>query len=292
MSLEKNTTKPRLDFVGIGFTKAGSTWIYKLLEEHPEICMSKTKETNFFYLNKDLTSNPKKLNSYKDYYWHCQPGQIRGEFSPGYANQDIALKQLQELYPDIKLIVALRNPVSRSVSSFFHQHRFNREVMKSDIDSILKEKYKDSEGLMYSKALKKWLEIFPREKIFVVVLEELSQNPTVGIQELYSFLGVDSNFIPQVVTTKTNTVHTYYFPRIQKVLKNTHSTIKKHPTLSKFLKRIRPLYMAKEKLNQKNRKPYKKPDISSNTKEFLKQIFKKETEELEKILKIDLSLWK
>ncbi len=292
MSLEKNTTKPRLDFVGIGFTKAGSTWIYKLLEEHPEICMSKTKETNFFYLNKDLTSNPKKLNSYKDYYWHCQPGQIRGEFSSGYANQDIALKQLQELYPDIKLIVALRNPVSRSVSSFFHQHSFDREVMKSDIDSILKEKYKDSEGLMYSKALKKWLEIFPREKFFVVVLEELSQNPTVGIQELYSFLGVDSNFIPQAVTTKTNAAHTYYFPRIQKVLKNTHSTIKKHPTLSKFLKRIRPLYVAKEKLNQKNRKPYKKPEISPNTKEFLKQIFKKETEELEKILKIDLSLWK
>lgn len=288
----QDNSKFRLDFVGIGFTKCGSTWIYKLLDEHPEICVSKTKETNFFHLNKDLLENKKKLKSYENYYWHCEKGQVRGEFSPGYANKEVALNQIKDLYPDIKIIVALRNPVDRVISSFFFRNRFDKQITERDPDSALREKYENVDGSMYSRPLRKWLKHFPRERIFVMVLEDLASSPEEKTKELFSFLGVDSDFTPASLNKKVNPAHTYHFPSFQKLLKVSHRAIKKRPGLSKTLKKIKPLYNFKEKLNKGNHKVYKKPEVTPESRKFLKDKFQNEVVELEKLLNLDLSSWK
>ncbi len=38
----------KIDFIGIGATKSGTTWIAQCLKEHPQICGSSIKEINFF----------------------------------------------------------------------------------------------------------------------------------------------------------------------------------------------------------------------------------------------------
>ncbi len=38
----------RVGFVGVGYPKSGTTWLYEILNQHPEICMCSSKETNFF----------------------------------------------------------------------------------------------------------------------------------------------------------------------------------------------------------------------------------------------------
>ena len=39
----------KIDFMGIGIGKSGTTWIAKCLNEHPEICISNPKEPHFFF---------------------------------------------------------------------------------------------------------------------------------------------------------------------------------------------------------------------------------------------------
>ena len=40
-------------FVVIGAMKCGTTSLYRYLQQHPEICMSRTKEPNFFVREKN-----------------------------------------------------------------------------------------------------------------------------------------------------------------------------------------------------------------------------------------------
>ena len=36
------------NFIGIGAPKAGTTWLFKCLDEHPEVFVAAVKETSFF----------------------------------------------------------------------------------------------------------------------------------------------------------------------------------------------------------------------------------------------------
>ena len=47
----------KVDFIGIGAPRCGTTWIAKCLSEHPQICLSSVKETDFFgkYYRKGLS---------------------------------------------------------------------------------------------------------------------------------------------------------------------------------------------------------------------------------------------
>ncbi len=37
----------KIDFIGVGAPKCGTTWVAQCLSEHPQICLSKPKEINF-----------------------------------------------------------------------------------------------------------------------------------------------------------------------------------------------------------------------------------------------------
>ena len=38
-------------FIGLGAQRAGTTWAYNCLAEHPQVFMSRKKELHFFYVN-------------------------------------------------------------------------------------------------------------------------------------------------------------------------------------------------------------------------------------------------
>ncbi len=291
MSLEKNTIKPRLDFVGIGFTKAGSTWIYKLLEEHPEICMSKTKETNFF-INQNLESNPRNIKGLERFF---QPGRdkIRGEFSPMYISKDEALENIKKFYPDIKLLIIMRNPVDKRISEVMSNYRFKIDMERADFDKIVYERFKDAQPRsIYYDRLRKWMDNFPRENIYVMILEEMISHPYKEASKLYEFLGTDDSFRPESATRKANAAHGFHYPKLQKRLRNAHQRVKKHPSLLKILNKISRPFKLKQKILEWNRKEFQKPLVSEQTRQMLFDAYKEEIQELEQLLNKDLSIWK
>lgn len=40
--------KDKIDFIGIGAAKSGTTWLTTVLRQHPEIFLSKVKEIHYF----------------------------------------------------------------------------------------------------------------------------------------------------------------------------------------------------------------------------------------------------
>ena len=289
--MTNQTDKPKLDFLGIGFTKCGSTWVYKCLEEHPEISVSRTKETSFF-VNQDLLARPRDLK-YLEKFFEDDGGRIRGEFSPMYATKEIALKNIKEFYPEVKLLFILRDPVAKRVSEMIYNHRFDGDMGRVDFDGMIYEKFKDArEQSVYYKHLKKWFDNFPHQNIHIMFLEEVKKCPERETERLYDFLGVDTNFKPQVLQKKANPAHAFRFPGLQRVLRDSHRRIKKYPRLLVSLKKFSKPFNLKQRILNWNKKDFQKPKISGRTEKLLFELHKKEIDQLEKLLKKDLSFWK
>ena len=109
-------------FAVIGAAKAGTTSLYRYLDLHPEIRMSRRKETQYF-LREDYREG---LDEYAGYF--PEGGIARGDNSPGYSNyprhRDIP-RRIHEVLPDVKLIYLVRDPIDRAQSNYYHRY-FNR----------------------------------------------------------------------------------------------------------------------------------------------------------------------
>ena len=129
--------KEDINFVGIGAMKSGSTWVAENLSLHPEILFSSQKELNFF--NDPIKVGDKILNSFfkKGFGWYLkqfpksEKGKIRGEFSVVYLFDKLAAKRIKEFFPNIKIIVVLRNPIEM----IYSLHNWMKSAALSNLPS-------------------------------------------------------------------------------------------------------------------------------------------------------------
>ena len=130
------------NFIVLGAAKAGTTALYHYLGQHPEVCMSRTKETNFLALKDDPLDfrgpgdrdyitrfSVTTLDGYRDQFRGCGAKPAIGEASPLYLYSPKAPGLIGEVVPDAKLIVILRNPIDRAYSAFLHLVRDGRETV-------------------------------------------------------------------------------------------------------------------------------------------------------------------
>lgn len=108
------------DFVGIASAKAGTSWWYRLLLEHPAIKPNRlaTKELTYFRHFGHRGPGPAAIDTYRQAFAapRCC---ICGEWSPMYLSYPLAINYLAQAAPDTKLLAIVRNPVDR-VRSFLN----------------------------------------------------------------------------------------------------------------------------------------------------------------------------
>lgn len=206
-----------LDFLIVGAQKSGTTTLFQLLREHPQIYMPLQKEVGFF-------SNPKDdryvlgFTSYlNQYFADANTDQVLGEASPQYMCCLYAAKRIAHDAPSVKLIAVLRNPVDRCYSAYKMLLRFEEEQrafgeILNDIDmqatgrQIDKQEYFSRTDVirpgLYGAILGSYLQYFSREQIHICFMEDLESNPAKVIHDIYLFLGVDENFIPPSTNKK------------------------------------------------------------------------------------------
>ncbi|MBU0732187.1 sulfotransferase domain-containing protein [Patescibacteria group bacterium] len=280
----------KLDFVGIGATKCATTWIYECLAEHPDICMSNIKDTGFFSHDENYN---KGLDYYfSTYYNQCKDNQIKGEFTTDYFNDKCAAR-FKENFPDIKILVCLRKPIDRSMSFFYHA-KFDSHHDLKDFDDLIKaDTNQILEDSLYAKRLKYYYELFGREKIKVLIYEDIKNDPVAFQQSIFKFLGVNDNFVPpsaeQVINptnVKTSRIYkVFHFGVIDR--------IKKGP----FGMRLYRSAYARKMYYNIIEKPVAKmskslPDIKPETREHLNQYYKDDIEQMEKLIGRNLDCWK
>ncbi len=199
------------NFLVVGTAKAGTTSIFRYLQQHAKVSIP-MKETFFFLKDvydhnhlpypqqrpkEDLILNEK---SYLDLYPKTQD-KIVGEIGTGYLYyfQEAIPRIKQYLGSEVKIAIVLRNPVTRTFSSYQHFRKDMHETLSFE-DSLAEEAQRKAAKWdfmwhhkamsLYADQVEAYMAAFPNVKVFFY--EDLSTDPKSFMESLYEFIGVDA----------------------------------------------------------------------------------------------------
>lgn len=205
--------KAIVGFIGIGGQKCASSWIYRILEDHPQVAVSEPKELDFFsyYYDRGL----------QWYERHFSPGpstRIAGEVSPSYLHHPDAPLRAQAYNPDMRIILALRDPVDRAWSNHLHEVRLGH-FTGTDItfEAGLRNNPMYVEQSLYGKHLGRWLSVFGRDRVHVAFQEDIERDPAGEAVRLYRFLGVDETHVAQFLDRRANESYVPRNPGLERI---------------------------------------------------------------------------
>jgi hypothetical protein len=187
-------------FIGIGAQKCASSWLYYILQDHPEVCLSEKKELDFFSFHYD--------NGYQWYESHfssSRPVKAVGEISPSYFHDYRAPSRAALYDPDLKVILSLREPVERAFSHHKHLVKlgfFNGPDFSFEAGMKLNPMYVE-QGL-YATHLAHWLESFDQQQVLVIFMDDIKKDASAVVREVYGFLGIDKGHTPAALHDKSN----------------------------------------------------------------------------------------
>ena len=211
-------------FLIVGAARAGTTALYDLLQQHPQIAMSTIKEPNFFAFEaepldwcgpgNEFVNN--SISNWTDYVslFETAPAAIaRGEASPLYLWAPQAAKRIKARLPDVKLIAVLRNPIEQAFSHYLYARAQMIEPL-DDFGAALEAEperlaahwqplFQYSDFPRYAKQLKRYYAEFSADQILVFLYEDFRDDPKAMLRKIFAFIGVDASFAPNV-TVETN----------------------------------------------------------------------------------------
>lgn len=285
--------KFQIDFVGIGASKCGTTWLGHMLEGHPQLCMSEPKEVHFFNDRVSFRSflKPHYQNGiewFQKFFVHCHPSKKKGEITPRYCTDPVAAARIKEHNPDIKIIYCLRSPVDRIWSHYqFASHFVGKE--DRDIMTAIREEPEYLHMSKYFANLSVYRELFSDDQIFIIWFEDIQKRPGELLSEIYSFLGVDPNFQPEKMNKKSNAARVSRFVHLQKWIRKTNYVLISMG-MAGLIKRMKRAGL-NEFVTMINSKPLVKKPIPEEAKNYIIEHVRDDVNQLEKLFNKDLSHW-
>ncbi|MYL25538.1 MULTISPECIES: sulfotransferase domain-containing protein [Halomonadaceae] len=174
----------RVGFFYIGPGKTATTWLFKVLEEHPEICLPPSKDLNFF------DSFHERGVRWYHRQFGCDPANtLVGDVSHDYLLSDSALARIREYNSEAKLIVGLRNPYERAESglNFLNRNGFSY----TDMQAAAENHVELVRGGLYGENLRRVYRYFPGDQVLLADYSLLVEDPAEFIARVCSFLGVE-----------------------------------------------------------------------------------------------------
>jgi hypothetical protein len=194
------------DFIIGGAPRSGTTWLYELLDRHPDVHMAQpVKPEPKFFLVDHLYE--KGLRFYAE-TWFAGAGDARlvGEKSTDYLESATAAQRIARDLPQVRLIFILREPAERAYSNYLWTRMNGLETedfetalrLEDEREKQLPERWKFtrpfsyfSRGL-YADLLVPYFQLFPRDHILILRFEDILDRPEDLAERVHRFLGLDA----------------------------------------------------------------------------------------------------
>ena len=165
--------------------KSGTTSLHLHLKKHPDISMSKKKETDFF-LGPEVHDN--SLEWYASQFDPEKP--FRGETSTSYTKDALypgVPTRIHALLPNVKLVFTARDPIARISADWMHNRAHGRET-RSFAKAIRQDpKYVDTSS--YAHQLKPFVELFGRDNLLILDAVALRDETAESVRAVVDFVG-------------------------------------------------------------------------------------------------------
>jgi hypothetical protein len=192
----------KVAFVIAGTQKGGTTALASYLYEHPEIGMPTVKEVHFFDTHEHFASAEVDYAKYHAYFNRALRKRLLGDATPIYMYWDAAPPRIWQYNPAMKLILLLRNPITRAYSQWNMERErgsdplpfeqaIRTEVERSrDALPLQHRLYSYVDRGFYSDQLRRIWRYFPVEQTLVLKSEELQHEPEAALARIADFLGI------------------------------------------------------------------------------------------------------
>ncbi|XP_060620505.2 heparan sulfate glucosamine 3-O-sulfotransferase 3B1-like [Anolis sagrei] len=197
----------------IGVKKGGTRALLEFLRVHPDV-RAAGAEPHFFDRNYG-----RGLAWYRELMPRTLDGQITMEKTPSYFVTKEAPARISAMSKDTKLIVVVRDPVTRAISDYTQTlskkpdiPTFESLTFKNRTTSLIDTSWSAIQIGIYAKHLENWLLYFPIGQILFVSGERLISDPAGELGRVQDFLG-----LKRIITDK----HFYFnktkgFPCLKK----------------------------------------------------------------------------
>lgn len=205
------------DFIVIGAKRCGTTSLYHYLGSHPSIKKSSHDHLGFFDDNYHLG-----LQFYRSFFptifekrkYIKETGKfLTYDVTSSYIQHYECAQRIHHLFPQIKLIAILRNPVDRAYSEYNLHLRVNDKMKEFEYyvnqEMIEIEEFEKNNQYVSSKLFTKdqknylkkgfyfeqlvpWFDLFPRENIHIISTEQLGMKPNEIMNDIFKFLNIEA----------------------------------------------------------------------------------------------------
>lgn len=216
----------KVSFIVAGAQKGGTTALDHYLREHPELCLPTfpqirqaivvagrlSGEVHFFDTNKYFTVEPIDYSPYHACFEPRPPQRLIGEVTPSYMYWPTAAERIARYNAAMKIIVVLRNPITRAFSQWnmSRQHRHEPlpfiEALRAEperqrnLPPKRANRFSYIERGFYVGQLQRLWHYFPVEQTRVFRSEELLGQPNDVLARIADFLRI-APFPPLVEKT-------------------------------------------------------------------------------------------
>ena len=215
----------RPTFLVIGAAKCGTTTLWELLRQHPEVFLTERKELHYFSFDRNHARGPAW---YERWFEGAGDAVARGECSTTYTVRRVfprAAERIAAYDAGLRLIYLVRDPLPRIESLWRQLLRFGpappiRAVGLGNVpdelwvDSSFERAVRRQEAVLvdstnYRQELEVHRRHFPDERILVLFFEDLRRDPVGVAQRAFRFLEVDPTFAPRVRERPSNPYDAY-----------------------------------------------------------------------------------
>jgi sulfotransferase family protein len=191
-------------FLIAGAPRSGTTWLYHLLDRHPDIHMAKPvrPEPKFFLIDELYARG---LQHYiETWFAGADAFAAAGEKSTNYLESATAAERIHHDLPGVKLVFILREPAQRAYSNWAWS-RMNRMETADFATALALEEERErtvpphlryarphayfSRGL-YASMLRRYFDLFPRDQILCLKFDDIIIKPEDLATRLHRFIGV------------------------------------------------------------------------------------------------------
>lgn len=292
----------RPDFFIAGAPRCGTTAMYEYLSQHPQVFMPEHKEP--IYFGSDLTHLHGRLTEadYLGLFKRSRPGQRVGEASTWYLFSQTAAREIKEFAPESQIVVMLRNPVE-VMYSLHRELVFYRAEPIEDFEEALGAEEDRKQGrrlgppgrgemlyyrdtVKFAEQLQRFLDVFDREQIKIIVFDDFAQDPARSYRDLLQFLRVDATFRPEFARVNESKRHVN--PSLQELIVRPPAPIAR---LVPLLRRTRLAHQIRAAILSANSRPMKRAPMNPELRQQLTQELAPEVERLSDLIGRDLSAW-
>jgi hypothetical protein len=201
MNAESRRIKNYLIIAGV--YKAATTSLFAYLSLHPSVCSTIQKEISYFtklWRNHEAFS----LDDYTKHFEVCERGKYYLDASPSYfyCGIEVAKSIQKHLGSQTKVIIMLREPVSRFISHFNHNKKFLALSKDARIEDFINEWQENHsqrkfdffsiEGGFYAEYLEQWFDVFD-DNLKIIFFDDIKKDRNTVLVNLANWLEIEED---------------------------------------------------------------------------------------------------